>query len=133
MASIRTFFEGTGMELNLNGGGPTPAPTPEEADVIRDKALAHVRGYVENVMQVVMNGLMQTAVVVPGEIIIRETCHVLGRMIGQMYMGPEDAVTKFRRDCRDAFSDAMRSEKIRPMPRPAPVGGDTALDLVLPH
>ena len=112
-------------KTNGQAGEPIQLDTPPPVDAASAQAAAikQVDEFVGGIVAVTVNGLLNSCGVVPGEIVLASICKNLGGMIGAMYMGQEVEVLKFRKQCKDAFVQTMKSMPIKDVPKAPTLDG----------
>lgn len=71
--------------------------------------------YVRSIMTTTLRGMMASNPKVPSEMFLVHASIVLAQLIGEMYVGDELNVYKFRKMCRDAFNDFLKAVPIQPL------------------
>ena len=112
-------------KTNGQAGEPIQLDTSPPVDAVSAQAAAikQVDEFVGGVMSIMVNGLVNSCGAVPGEIILTSICKNLGAMLGSMYMGQEVEVLKFRKQCKDAFVQTMKSMPIKDVPKAPTLDG----------
>lgn len=55
----------------------------------------------------------------PGQVVLIALCRVMGKLMGELYIGDEIAVRTFRGECRKAFKTAIMEAPIQGFPAAA--------------
>lgn len=111
--------------LAAPSAGPNPLEEAKMAD-INGKVPPHSRApyqdkldeYVHMILMNTVFGAIECLAYVPKQLVLKTLCSMLGKIVGQVYTGPDDAVNRFRQECRHAFRDAMVAEAIKALPTP---------------
>lgn len=84
-----------------------------------------VLSWIENILAVMFQGITASIPMLKPEILLVNTCRVMGRIAGKMYVGDELTVRRFRKQCVDEFREELFAQEIKSLPKP-PVAQDTA-------
>lgn len=70
--------------------------------------------YVRSTMTTTLRGMMASNPRIRSDMFLVHATIVLAQLVGEMYVGDEVSVYKFRKMCRDAFGDFMKAVPIQP-------------------
>lgn len=101
------------MTEEAKPNGTEKAMTPkQQADAFQ----AAIEGQMAGHLHPLIVGVISLNPHVPGQAVLLAMCGALAKIVGGMYVGEPEAVTKMRSACRVRFGEALHQTPITPLP-----------------
>lgn len=93
-------------------GAEAPPVAPAPIPVLTKEQ--QLEAWIGQVLSCTVRGAMASLHGVRPETVLLVMCRVLGIIMGQIYTGDPLVVARFRKECRDAFGDAIKAQPNAP-------------------